>query len=291
MKAFMLAVLFFFLVFVPTFAQQADGEIRLLIRGDDMGSSHASNLACIECYQNGIMRSVELMPVCPWFPEAVKMLKENPDLDVGIHLALTSEWSGYKWRPLTCASSIVDEDGFFFPMVWQREDFPPNTSIQKSAWQADEIEKELRAQIELVLKHIPWASHMGGHMGFAGLDEKIAGIEAQLRQEYHLETGNEKIQRFHGWGDAETLVERIDNFCKNIYNLQPGTYIFIDHPALDTPEMQAIGHTGYENVAIDRDWVTRVFTSDKVKKAVEEKGIELIGYKDLRNTDEGFSRD
>ncbi len=285
MKSRIFPALITILSVLPLPARQTGGEIRLLIRGDDMGFSHACNVACIESYQNGIMRSVELMPVCPWFPEAVKLLKENPGLDVGIHLALTAEWSTLKWRPLTCAPSIVDEDGFFFPMVWQQENFPPNTSIQKSDWNINEIEKELCAQIELALRHIPWASHMGGHMGFASLDPDIAEIMDKLRQEYGLQTGNEKLQRFPGWGDAETLEERIDIFCKNIQNLSPGTYLFVDHPALNTPEMQAIGHVGYEDVAIDREWVTRVFTSEKVKKAIEQKGVELIGYKDLRNID------
>ncbi len=65
-----------------------DKEVYLLVRGDDIGSSHAANLGCTESCRNGIMRSVELMPPCPWFPEALKMLKDNPDLDVGIHLTL-----------------------------------------------------------------------------------------------------------------------------------------------------------------------------------------------------------
>ena len=96
-------------------------QVYLLVRGDDIGFSHSANVACIESYTNGIMRSVELMSACPWFPEAVKMLKEVPGLDVGILLALTSEWGNMKWRPLTTAPSITDDDGYFFPMVWKNQ--------------------------------------------------------------------------------------------------------------------------------------------------------------------------
>jgi len=46
--------------------------------------------------------------------------------------------------------------------------------------------------------------------------------------------------------------------------------------------MSAIGHTGYEDVAQDRDAVTTVFTSDKVKNAVDRLGIKLISYADLK---------
>ena len=54
------------------------------------------------------------------------------------------------------------------------------------------------------------------------------------------------------------------------------------HPAIDSPEMRSIGHKGYEDVAVDRDCVTRVFTSEKVKQVISKKGINLISYKDLK---------
>jgi len=287
MKTKMQILLLTMFMFSMSYSQDSDREIKLIIRGDDIGCSHAANIGCIDSYKNGIMRSVEIMPVCPWFPEAVKLLNENIGLDVGIHLALTSEWENYKWSPLTHAPSLVDENGYFFPMVWQREDFPPKTSLQKSDWQLDEIERELRAQIELVIKHLPHASHMGGHMGFAGLDPQIGELMTNLAKEYNLEVDFEKhnVQRFEGWGKAESLKQRINNFVKNLNNLEPGTYIFVEHPAIDTPEMRSISHKGYENVAIDRDWVTKVFTSKKVKKAIKKKGIKLISYKDLKDNE------
>ena len=51
---------------------------RLIVRMDDMGVTHATNLAMLQCYNEGIGRSVEVMSVCPWFMEAANMLKENP---------------------------------------------------------------------------------------------------------------------------------------------------------------------------------------------------------------------
>ncbi len=286
MKRNILSALFIFLITFTGYAQKfnPEQEVYLLVRGDDIGSSHAANLGCIESYQNGIMQSVELMPVCPWFPEAVKMLKDNPGLDVGIHLALTSEWDNIKWRPLTDAPSISDEDGYFYPMVWKREDFPPNTSLQEADWNIEEIERELRAQIELAMKYVPWASHAGIHMGAAGLDKEIGAVVARLRKEYNLDIDMEPydLKRFGGWGDATTLEERINNFTAALEQLEPGFYLFIEHPAIDTPEMRSIWHKGYEDVATDRDWVTRVFTSDKVKRVIEKKGINLISYKDLK---------
>jgi predicted glycoside hydrolase/deacetylase ChbG (UPF0249 family) len=288
MKRNIFPVLITLLVTLTGFTQtfNPEEEIYLLVRGDDIGSSHAANVGCIASYQKGIMRSVELMPPCPWFPEAVGMLKENPDLDVGIHLALTSEWSNMKWRPLTNAPSLTDEDGYFYPMVWKRDDFPLHTSLQEADWNLAEIEKELRAQIELALKHVPWATHAGIHMGAASLDEQIGAVVTKLIKEYDLDIDMEPydFKRFAGWGDAGSLAERISNFAAALEQLEPGFYLFVDHPAIDSPEMQAIWHTGYEDVATDRDWVTKVFTSEKLRQVIEKKGINLISYRDLKKS-------
>src|SRR5258708_32134024 len=104
--------LFFFISsFISSYGQQAP---RLLIRGDDMGYTHSGNEALIECYQQGIEKSIEVLVPSPWFPEAVKLLKKNPGIDVGIHLDLTSEWENIKWRPLTDCPSLKDSAGYFF---------------------------------------------------------------------------------------------------------------------------------------------------------------------------------
>src|SRR5215471_5353577 len=132
-----------------------DGEIRLLVRGDDMGVAQSVNEACIHSARDGIVRSVEVIVPGPWFLDAVRLLKENPDLDVGVHLCLTSEWERVKWRPLTRGASLADENGYFFPMTGKRADFPPNTSFLDAKPKPDEVEAELRGQIEMLKKHIP----------------------------------------------------------------------------------------------------------------------------------------
>ena len=263
-------------------AQNQTDNIYLIVRGDDIGSSHAANVGCIESYQNGIMTSVELMPPCPWFYEAAKMLNKNPDLDVGIHLTLTSEWSLYKWRPLTHCPGLTDEDGNFFPMVWKNDNFPPNSSIMESDWSLAEIEQELRAQIEFSLKHVAQISHISTHMGFNSFDPKIGELVENLAKEYDLYIDMDDVQRFPRWDRDKPVETRIDQFCKNLENLTPGAYLFVEHPARDFPEMQPIGHTGSNDVAQSREMVTRVFTSEKVKNIIEKKGIKLISYADYK---------
>ena len=99
----------FCLAALPLVAQTA--HPRLIVRADDMGSFRAANIACLKGYQQGIETSIEVMAVGSWFPEAVRLLKENPGIDVGLHLAFTSEWENVKWRPLTHCPSLCDENG------------------------------------------------------------------------------------------------------------------------------------------------------------------------------------
>src|SRR5664280_1858092 len=137
---------------------------RLIVRGDDMGFTHSGNEALIKAYKNGIETSIEVIVASPWFPEAVKLLQQNPGVDVGIHLALTSEWENIKWRPVSDCASLKDSSGYFFPMVYPNKNYP-GQSIKENHWKIEDIEKEFRAQIELALKKIPRISHVSGHMG------------------------------------------------------------------------------------------------------------------------------
>ena len=144
---------------MPLWAQQ--GNPRLIIRADDMGSFRAANIACMEGYKNGVETSIEVMVVTAWFPEAARLLRENPGVDVGLHFTITSEWDNIKWRPLTHCPSLVDEDGYFLPMMSPNKAYP-GKSIRESKWNLEEIEREARAQIEMALKHIPHVSHISG---------------------------------------------------------------------------------------------------------------------------------
>ncbi len=270
---------------VCTIGSMADetGPIRLLIRGDDIGSFHSANAACIHSYINGIMRSVELMVPCPWFEEACFLLNEHPGLDVGIHLTLTAEWESVKWRPLTHAPSLVDDAGFFFPMIHSSDNYPESRALKHQNWQLDEIEAEFRAQIDLGLRRVSHASHVSCHMGCSSWNDSVREVYEGLAREYNLDIDPQKrgVERCVGYREAESYEDREVTFIETLMELEPGTYLFVDHPAFDTDEMRSVFHHGYEDVARDRDSCTRVFSSEQVKNAIRDQGIELISYRDL----------
>lgn len=257
----------------------------LVIRIDDMGALHSVNEACIDTYENGIAKSVEVLAVGSWFPEAVKMLKEHPGLDVGIHLAITSEWENVKWRPLTSCPSLVDENGYFFPMMGPNPAYPGQSIMENmERFDIDEIEKEFRAQIELALKNIPQITHISGHMYSTAFSPEVIALVQKLSDEYNLPS-IDRAGAFEQYdftyvgyeGSILTLEERIESFIRGLDKMEKGKrYMFIDHPAYNDSEMETVMHVGYEAVAADRQGVTDLLKSPVVLKAIQERGIKLI---------------
>jgi predicted glycoside hydrolase/deacetylase ChbG (UPF0249 family) len=264
-------------------SRAADPAIRLIVRGDDMGSSQASNEAAVRCFKDGVMRDVEVMAVGPWFPEAARLLRENPGLDAGLHLTLTSEWDDVKWRPLTTAPSLVGRDGYFHPMIWPHPYYGKERALKEQPWKLEEIERELRAQVELTRREVPHLSHLSDHMGFPALGPEVVALVRRLAGEYGLDVDPDALGvKWVGWeGKPETPAQKVESFSKVLESLGPGTWIFVDHPSLDTPEMRAVHHVGYETAAIDRQGVTEAWTSVAAREVVRRRGIELIGYRDL----------
>ncbi len=257
--------------------------IRLIIRGDDMGFSHSGNEALIKSYKEGIETSIEVLVPSPWFPEAVKMLQQNPGVDVGIHLALTSEWDNVKWRPLTDCPSLKNKDGYFYPMVYANKNYP-GQAILENKWDIVEVEKEFRAQIETALRNIPNISHISSHMNCTAISEDVRALTKRLAKEYKIPVEFEiEYQGYVGYdGPHQTLEEKKRSFKSMLTKLEPGkTYIFLDHPGMENAELQAIHHIGYAEVAADRQGVTYLFTDKDIKDFIRQNGIQLIGYDGL----------
>jgi chitin disaccharide deacetylase len=271
-------------LFVCAHGAAAQGPPRLIVRADDMGYAHAGNLAIVETYTKGIATSVEVIVPSPWFPEAVRLLAEHPEVDVGVHLAITSEWDNVKWRPLTDVPSLRDGDGYFHPMIQPNPNYP-GRAVVENGWKLDEIEREFRAQIELAMRHIPGVTHVSGHMNSTGFDPEVRALVDRLTREYGLdiEPSALGVRRASYVGERETSEDKIQGVLRMLEGLEAGqTYLFVDHPGLDGAELRAIHHVGYEDVAVDRQGVTDAWTDPRVLEMVRARGIQLIGYRELR---------
>src|SRR5580658_709885 len=151
----------------------------LIVNADDFGMCHDENEATIEGLTSGLFTSSTILVTCPWFEEAAEFARQNADADLGVHLTLNSEWERYKWGPVLGAKtvpSIVEERGYLWPDV-------PSVYAND---RLDEVEAELRAQIEKALAAKIDASHLDCHMGPLHLRGDYHEIYARLARDYRL---------------------------------------------------------------------------------------------------------
>jgi len=134
------------------------GSKVVILHVDDVGMSWDSNEGAIKAMTNGVANSCSIMMPCPWVPGFVQYLKKHPEIDAGLHLTLTAEWEQYRWAPLSgpkAVPGLIDGEGVFWATV---EDVVKHGS-------ADEVEVEIRAQVERAFRMGFTPTHLDTHMG------------------------------------------------------------------------------------------------------------------------------
>ena len=154
------------------------GSRAAIFHADDVGMCPGANAAFVELSRLGSVTCGAVMVPCPAFREVSEIAAADSNLDVGVHLTLTSEWAAYRWAPLSTTgrgSGLVDEDGYFWHRLPQLEAHV----IPEAA------EAEMRAQIEKALRAGIDVTHLDTHMG-AALLPKLVEIYIRLGREYRL---------------------------------------------------------------------------------------------------------
>ncbi len=165
-----------------TFAEKLGypkGARVLILHVDDAGMSWDSNQGAIHAIEKGVATSVSVMMPCAWVPDFVHYLNDHVNTDAGLHLTLTSEWKAYRWAPLTgkpASPGLVDREGAFWPSVQE---------VVAHA-NADEVEAELRAQIERAKTMGFTPTHMDSHMGTLFASPEFLQRYIQLGIEYKI---------------------------------------------------------------------------------------------------------
>jgi predicted glycoside hydrolase/deacetylase ChbG (UPF0249 family) len=255
----------------------AQDEIRVIVRGDDLGMTYGSLEAFEQAFNRGILTSGAMIVAAPWFEGAAELCKKNPGWCVGVHLALVGEWRGFRWRPVMPydqVPSLVDEDGFLFQ---------DPASLEANNPDLGEMEAELRAQIELALKKGVNVQYIDIHYG--GIDGDIV---RRLGEEYNLPvSGAFDEQRISIYNVPHK--EKHAAAIKMFEELEPGLYLWVSHPGIDSPEQRALIHSDPAavftegGVGVHRAAVLETQCSLELKSVVMQRGIKLISYTDLWN--------
>ncbi len=271
----------------------ADAKL-LIIHADDLGMSHSANKSFIDALKSGMVNSGSIMVPCPWFSEIAAYYRENPDLDLGLHLTLNSEWKHYRWRGVTSSSetpSLLDSVNYL------------HNNLGKIASVVDpvEAEKEIRAQVERALAFGIEPTHLDTHMGALFQTPALFGAYLRVGRDYNLpvllvrdtfnqlpETYTSQIRPsdifidYLAMASPDVTEENWENFYLEIIkNLKPGVTEILLHLGYEDAEMQAamVDHPDYGAKWRQRDF--DVFTGEKMRQALKNNNVKMITWRKI----------
>jgi chitin disaccharide deacetylase len=217
-----------------TVSAQASTAPEVLLRLDDIGMNHSVNLAVEQVAKTGMPISVSVMFACPWYQEAVEILKKYPNVTVGVHLALNSEWRNYRWGPVLGkggAPSLVDANGYFHPSV---------PAFLESKYDLGEVERELTAQMDRAIKSGLKIAYVDPHMGSALATPRLREVTERVARKYGVGISGWFGENYRSiWGAP--VAAKKQTVLDYIASAKPDQPNLIEvHVAERTPEMEVI---------------------------------------------------
>ena len=251
----------------------------LIIRTDDVGMSHSVNMAMQRLVETGLPMSVTVMFACPWYQEAVEILKRHPEVSVGVHLTLNSEWKYYRWGPVAgseAVRSLVDSNGYFFSSA---------EALHQNHPVLAEVEKELRAQVDRALRSGLKIDFVDPHMGTATAYPEFREITERVARDYSLGIMGyfgETMDSPQYWAapkkKADSLVAMIDR-------LPSGVTVVVTHVGLDDAELGSLLDMNTSqplpDMSKNRQGELDALTSRRFSRALKARNVELITFRDL----------
>jgi chitin disaccharide deacetylase len=292
--------LFWILTIAPLPAQDQDVAVRLgyppgskllIVHADDLAVSHAVDRASFFALESHAASAASIMVPCPWLTEVAEYSKAHPDADLGLHLTLTSEWANYKWGPVAPWSEVP---GLLTPYGYLWPDVPP---VVKDA-KPEEVEKEIRAQVERAIKVGLHPTHLDSHMGTLFVPAFFP-VYVKVAREYGLPFLAARVPGAPGaqldlLRDSDILPQSIvvasnvkpenwpEYYAGVIRSLKPGLTELIVHLGYDDAELQAIteGHPDYGSAWRQRDF--NIITSPEFHQALTDNHVTLVGWKAIK---------
>ena len=259
-------------------------EKLLIVNCDDLGSSASANRATEAALAAGLATSATLMVPCPW---ALDGVRRGAGGGIGVHLTFTCEYPGYRWRSLTNAACLHDDQGYM----------PATPQPVWAAADLDAVRAECRAQIDQAYAWGVDVTHLDAHMGTMQLEPRFAAIFLEMAAAYDLPVrmiGASVEQRLglDSRGPAAELglvfPDKLvttwakpakPTFAAILEGLRPGVTEIYLHPVEDGPELRDYDPNAPQ-IRIDDH---ACLLDPDLRARVDELGIHLIDFKPLRD--------
>lgn len=269
----------------------------LIIHADDLGVSHSENEASFAAMEKGAVNSGSIMVPCPWFPEVAAYARLHPQADLGLHLTLTAEWKHYKWGTVASKNEVSS-------LLTDRAFMPEDPATIATQARIEEVEKELRAQIERAQLFGIDFTHFDTHMGTLVASVELAKLYIKLGREYkvpilmhrgmaramlninlddYLQPNDVVLDQIYMAQPAH-FASGMKNFYEGVLrDVKPGLNCLLLHAAYDNAEMQAItiDHPDYGAAWRQADY--DFFSSAECKKLLKEQNIQLVTWREIRD--------
>lgn len=277
------------------------GKKVIILHADDAGMCKEANIATQRYLEKNQIQSSAIMVPCPYAEEMILWAKENPNIDIGLHLTLTAEWKSYRWGPVADPAKVpglVDPDGKFWHEV-------PDVVMHASA---KEVETEIRAQIEKALTLGFKPDHIDTHMGTLygspayvkvflkvaedygipanAIDLSSPEVVAKYKAEGYPITDDvisllnnytlPKVDNFTSVPNGKTYNEKRENFFELIKSLKPGITEIIFHPSTYSENLKTITNSWQQ-----RNWEAKLFSDVKVIQFFNDQGIIFTNWKEV----------
>jgi chitin disaccharide deacetylase len=275
-------------------------QVVVILHCNDAGTIQGANRGVNLALTKGVASSYSIAMPCPWVSAFVKMRPPEP-LDIGIEVTLTSEFDHFRWGPLAGKAAVpglVDPEGCFWKTV-------PQVAAKATP---DEVEKEIRAQIERAegfeLKLIHIDTHdgaiyakpeyyerfikialekgiapviAGGHMTILNEERKNVAPLMKSKAVDVWNAGFPVIDDMHSTVEKWELGQKKSKLEALLHNLKPGITQIIFHPAVPTDDLRLL-----INNAGSRIQDNMILSDPSVRHVIENRKIVVTDWRELR---------
>jgi predicted glycoside hydrolase/deacetylase ChbG (UPF0249 family) len=259
---------------------------QLVVNADDFGFTRDVNQGIVEAYRNGILTATTIMSNGPAFDDAVRLAKENPTLDIGVHLVLV----GQAPFPMTVAQltravllgkiRIYEELSAQVRKVLDAGLKPSHLDTHKHTHLLPKV-LEAVAGISEEFK-IPWVRRpFDVPLTPRGVSWQKRAVSRGLRV---VRSRFERVLASHGCRSTDhfagfQITGKFDasDVAALIRSLPDGSTEFMCHPGLCTAELRAARTRLKES----REQELRALTAPEVRDALRESGVELATFNSL----------
>lgn len=279
----------------------------LIIHADDVGFSHASNVAAFEGMLRGSLTCGSTLVPAPWFMETAALQKQHPEADLGVHMTLTAEYETYRWPALT--GRAYGPGGAGSPLHAPDAGMWRDVANVIAHVSADEGRAELRAQVEHALAMGIDVTHLDTHMG-AVMHPKFLPPYVDLAIEFKLPIffirpserrlsalgegaavyaeQTAKLESL-GWPLLDNIIvqtlseiapdDKDRRFREFFAGLRPGLTHFLCHPSKGGDELDAM--TPVDSAYRAKEY--ELMRTPALRMYAESLGVKLTGYRAIRD--------